>query len=232
MSVPPRQRAGVFRLAFLGLSLWTAGLFVQPARADDKPAPSPWEKEVAAFEKQDREKPPPKSPIVFVGSSSIQLWDLAKSFPGMKVINRGIGGSKIIDAVRLAPQIVLKYEPRLIVFYAGDNDIAFGRSPDQVADDFRTFVEVVHKELPKTKIVFLSIKPSVRRWHLWEKMQKANSLIEEECKNDQHLKYVDVAKPMLDDDGKPRPELFGGDGLHLNAKGYKVWAAVVAPLLK
>jgi lysophospholipase L1-like esterase len=219
-------------LVAAGAVLLAAGLLARPGRAGDKPDPSRWEKAVAAFEKQDREKPPPQNAIVFVGSSSIRLWDLSKSFPGQGAINRGFGGSHLSDAVHFAPRLVLKHKPRLVVLYAGDNDIAAGKSPEQVAADFRAFVKAVHQELPQTRVAFLSIKPSVRRWPLWDKMQRANALIAEYCKQDKRLLYIDVGKPLLGQDGKPRPELFAKDGLHLNAEGYALWAAAVKPHLK
>jgi lysophospholipase L1-like esterase len=126
----------------------------------------------------------------------------------------------------------VKYEPRLIVLYSGDNDIAAGKGPEQVAADFATFVDVVRKGLPKTRIVFLSIKPSPKRWALREKVAKANTLIEARCKRDEGLLYLDVSTPLLDTEGKPRPELFREDGLHLNARGYELWAAALKPHLK
>jgi len=212
--------------------LMTAGLLIRPARAEDKPDFSRWEKEIAAFERQDQEKPPPKNAILFVGSSSIRLWKLSKSFPSLDVINRGFGGSRIADSVHFAPRLVLKHEPRTVVLYAGDNDLASGKTPEQVAADFQAFVEVIHKGLPKTRIVFLSIKPSIQRWKLWDKAQKANELIEASCKKDELVQYVDVTKAMLGTDGMPRQELFAKDGLHLNERGYEIWASILKPHLK
>jgi lysophospholipase L1-like esterase len=201
-------------------------------RAEDKPAAAPWESAIQAFERQDRDRPPPKNAIVFVGSSSIRLWDLAKSFPGKEVINRGFGGSQLADSVRYAPRIVVKYEPRRVVLYAGDNDLGAGKSPERVHADFRAFVEAVHRDLPKARIAFISIKPSILRWRLVDKVRQANGLIEADCKKDERLLYVDVFTPMLGDDGKPRPELFVSDGLHLNARGYELWASILGPHLK
>jgi len=118
------------------------------------------------------------------------------------------------------------------VFYAGDNDIAAGKSPERVLADFKEFVTTVRADLPRTKILFLSIKPSIRRWSLVEKMRRANDLIRDYSKQARRVEYVDVAKPMLGADGKPRPELFQRDGLHLNARGYQLWASIVKPLLE
>jgi lysophospholipase L1-like esterase len=217
----------------IGLAwLLAAGLSLGPSRGQQAPAAGRWDRAIAAFESQDRVKPPPKNGIVFVGSSSIRFWDLPKSFPGLDVINRGFGGSELADSVHYAPRIVLPYEPRVVVLYAGDNDLAFGKSPERVAADFRAFVKVVHGKLPKTGIVFLSIKPSPLRWRLADKMKDANARIEAYCKTDEQLRYVDAATPLLDPDGRPRPELFAKDGLHLNAKGYERWAAVLKPILR
>jgi len=201
--------------------------------ADDKqPDFSRWEKDIAAFEQKDKDKPPPKNGVLFAGSSSIRLWDLKKSFPDLDAINRGFGGSQIADSTHFAPRIILKQEPRLIVFYAGDNDVAAGKTPEQVSDDFQDFAKTVHKELPKTKIVFISIKPSIKRWEMADKQKKANELIEAFCKKNDYLTYLDVVKPMLGGDGKPRPELFAKDDLHMNEKGYEMWASLLKPLLK
>jgi lysophospholipase L1-like esterase len=202
------------------------------ALAEEKADFARWEKDIAAFEKQDRDRPPPKNAVLFVGSSSIRLWDLPRSFPETEVINRGFGGSHLADAAHFAPRLVVKYEPRLVVLYAGDNDIAAGKSPEQVAADFRDFAGTVRKGLPKARILFLSIKPSPRRWALREKVAKANALIEAQCKQDEGLLYLDVATPLLGKDGRPRPELFREDDLHLNARGYELWASVLGPHLK
>jgi lysophospholipase L1-like esterase len=204
----------------------------QPSRGDDKPAFARWEKAIAAFELHDRNRPPPKHAVLFVGSSSIRLWDLSKSFPDLKAINRGFGGSEIADSVYFAPRIIINYEPRTIVLYAGDNDIAAGKAPERVFADFKAFVKTVRKGLPKTPIAYISIKASIRRWGLIDKIRKANGLIEAYCKDGERLLYIDVVGPMLGKDGKPRPELFAKDGLHLNAKGYALWASILKPHLK
>ena len=214
------------------LVLAAAGLFAGAGRAQDKPNFARWEKAIAAFEQQDQEKPPPPDAVLFVGSSSIRLWDVAKSFPGVATVNRGFGGSQLADSIHFAPRIVLKHKPRVVVLYAGDNDLAAGKTPEQVAADFRAFARVVHEALPRTRVVFIAIKPSLARWKLWDKVQQANALIAAQCQQDERLVYVDVAKPMLGADGKPRSELFVKDGLHLSAEGYAVWTAVLKPHLK
>ena len=171
--------------------------------------------------------------MLFVGSSSIRKWTtVAADFPGIPVINRGFGGSTIPDSTRYASRIVVPYKPRMIVFYAGDNDLAAGHSPQRVADDFKAFAEAVHKELPDTPIQFISIKPSLARVKLLDKVKESNRLILEYIATDKQLGYVDAYTPMLGEDGKPRPELFVEDGLHMNRKGYELWTSLITPLVK
>ena len=191
-----------------------------------------WESAIQEFEKKDKTSPLPQGEIVFVGSSSIRLWNLAESFPGLKCINRGFGGSQMTDSARYADRIVVPYRPRLVVVYAGDNDIAAGKSPEQILADAKSLVAAVHTKLPRTRIIFISIKPSIQRWHLYEKQREANRLIAEYTKQNPRLAIVDVTEAMLRPDGKPRPELFVKDGLHLSPAGYKIWASQLDPVLK
>lgn len=190
-----------------------------------------WEPRIKAFEDRDRTEPPAKGGILFVGSSSIVGWDLAKCFPNLPAINRGFGGSQIADSIHFAARIVLPYEPKVVVFYAGDNDIASGKTPEQVAADYARFVEKIHGALPKARIVFVAIKPSVARWKLAEKMRQANALIREAAEKDPRLVFVDIDTPMIGDDGLPRAELLKADGLHLNDAGYELWSTLVLPHL-
>lgn len=202
------------------------------AAEDDKANFAKWEASIKKFESQDQQTPPPKMANLFVGSSSIRMWKLDKSFPKFKTINRGFGGSEISDSIHFADRIILKHQPAVILLYAGDNDISHGKSAEIVTADFQKFVSVVRKKLPDTKIGFIAIKPSIKRWNLAGEMRKANKAIASICQKDDQLTFVDVFEPMIGKDGKPRPELFLNDGLHMNDAGYKVWASKVRPLLK
>jgi lysophospholipase L1-like esterase len=189
-----------------------------------------WEPEIQQFEKSDKEDPPPKGAVLFVGSSSIRMWkDLAQDFPGIKVINRGFGGSEIADSTFFVDRIVTPYLPEMIVFYAGDNDLSNGKTPQQVLDDYKAFVSRVRNKLPTTEIAFISIKPSPARVSIIDQMRHANALIRTYSSHDKNLVFIDVFAPMLGKDGKPRPELFGPDKLHMNREGYDLWKSVVAP---
>jgi len=223
----------------LGCSIMAAAVlaalhlgFAAAGAAEPKAAPSRWEKTIQRFEQQDARQFPPKNAVLFLGSSSIVGWDLKRWFPDVETINRGFGGSEIADSVRFAERVVIPYAPRVIVFYAGDNDVARGKTPEQVLADFRRFTAKVHAELPKTRIVFVAIKPSIRRWQLVDKMRQANRMIREACEAGERLVFVDIDPPMIGPDGKPKNELFRDDGLHLNAAGYRLWSDLVRPHLK
>lgn len=169
---------------------------------------------------------------MFVGSSSIRMWEtLADDFAGLAVVNRGFGGSTLTDVAYFTPRIVLPARPRLVVLYAGDNDLANGHTPEQVLGDYRAFARQVHAALPETRIVFVSVKPSPSRWALADAMRRTNALIQAEIARDSRATFVDVFTPMLGADGRPRPELFRDDSLHMTANGYAIWRARLAPLV-
>ena len=199
------------------------------SRAAD-PAPAPFEKDIRAFEEADAKQPPPKDAVLFIGSSSIRLWkSLEQDFPNLKVINRGFGGSQIADSVRYADRIVVPYKPKLIVFYAGGNDVAAGKSPQRVLADFRAFVVKVREALPDTKILFVSIRPSVARRHLQGREWLANQFVREFADADPTSEYVDVVPALSTPDGAPRADLLVADELHLNEDGYRAWTKVIRP---
>ena len=169
---------------------------------------------------------------MFVGSSSIRMWDtLARDFPEAGVINRGFGGSRVRDSVHYAHRIVSAYRPRAVALYAGDNDLAEGRAPAQVAADFKAFVQRVRARQPDLCVAFIAIKPSPSRAALQPAMQAANHAIDEYAQATPGVSFLDVHTPMLDANGQPRGELFLDDALHMNATGYEVWADVVGAWL-
>lgn len=196
-----------------------------------RPDPARFADDIRAFEAWDRQNSAPRDAMLFVGSSSIRMWPTAESFADVAVINRGFGGSHVADVTHFAERVVLQYNPRQIVFYAGDNDIAAGLAPETVYNDFEAFVQLVHDRLPAAQILYLPIKPSLARWTLWPKMQIVNERVRHLAESDERLDYVDTATPMLGADGQPRPELFLDDGLHLNPDGYRLWTRVLAPAL-
>lgn len=189
--------------------------------------PEVWKGAIERFEARDAKRASPKDAVLFVGSSSIVGWDVKKWFPDMPTINRGFGGSQICDSTHYADALIIKHRPRVIVFYAGDNDVAAGKSAEQVHRDFQEFLKKVRASMPETPVMFVSIKPSIARWKLRETMQEANRLISGEMRYDKHLTVIDVWPAMLDADGQPRKEIFREDGLHMNDAGYKIWSELV-----
>lgn len=192
-----------------------------------------WEETIRQFEQLDREKFPEPGVIVFTGSSSIAGWKtLKEDFAPIEVVNRGFGGSEIKDATKYASRIVIPYKPGRVVLYAGDNDIAGGKTAETVLADFKDFAGVIHGTLPGVPVYFISIKPSLLRWKLWPEMKKANRLIAGFCGKNKGLEYLDVASAMLGEDGTPRKDIFLEDGLHLNAAGNNIWTAIIKPRLE
>ena len=195
-------------------------------------AASPFASEIAAFEARAKTDPPPQNAILFLGSSSIRKWNtLARDFPGHTVINRGFGGSQISDSIYYFDRIVLPLHPKIIVFYAGSNDIAVGKKPETVVNDFETLARKMESELPGTKLAFISIATSPSRWRQVEKVKAANRGIADFISHDQKLALINIFNAMLDSDGKPRPDLYVADRLHMTAKGYAIWTSIIAPYL-
>ena len=190
-----------------------------------------WEKAILAFEEKERQQMPPPGGILFVGSSTIRIWNVQECFPELDILNRGFGGSDYADVAQSASRIILPYRPKTIVLYAGDNDIAGGKSADQVFKDFSDLVAQIRSALPDALIIVLSIKASPARWNNYPEMKKANTRVSEWAQKQPRIKFVDMGTPLLDSEGHPRRELFMEDGLHLNLEGYKIWTAIVKPLL-
>lgn len=192
-----------------------------------------YEKDIAAFEEQDRKKPPKTGGVLFTGSSSIRLWKtLKEDFPEYNVLNRGFGGSHVSDCVYFAKRIVSKAAPKVIVFFAGTNDINSGKNAETVYSDYKKFVSTVREDLPETRFIYISITPAPSRKQNWPEFEKTNNLIREFSEKDKNLAFLDCYKKFLTEKGDPRPEFFVQDQLHLNEEGYKLWTAELRPLLK
>ncbi len=191
-----------------------------------------WEKEVAAYEAADRQNPPPKDGILFIGSSTIRLWKtLADDFPGHKVINRGFGGSEIVDSTHFADRLIFPHKPRQIFLRAGGNDLHAGRTPSEVATDYLWFVRTVQEHLPGTEILFIALSPAPARWGDGDKTRELNRLIRQMALELPRVGFVDAYDISLTPDGRARPELFVKDRLHFGPEGYKLLAERVRPFL-
>jgi len=191
-----------------------------------------WEKDIARFEAMDKTNPPPKGSLLFIGSSTIGRWKtLAQDFPEHKVINRGFGGSEIIDSAHFADRVIIPYQPRAVFFRAGGNDLWAGKTPEQVFADFQEFVAAVQSKLPNTQIYFISLSPSISRWKQADKEKALNTMVEKYCQQTPRLKYIETYSLPLGPDGQPRAELFVDDKLHFNADGYKLLVERIRPYL-
>jgi lysophospholipase L1-like esterase len=227
----PRKHliAALACLCTVALSAWAAEPSVV-ATAEAPIAPSRWEAAFTAFAADDAAHPRPAGGVLFVGSSSIRLWnDLEEQFNDLPVvIKRGFGGSQLSDCVKHLNRLVIQYRPRTVLIYAGDNDLVAGSAPEDVFRRFTAFVDGVHRALPDTEIAYISIKPSPSRIELLPKIRETNALIRGYADAEGKVEFIDVYSPMLDGSGRPRPELFRADALHLNANGYALWKRVIA----
>ena len=195
---------------------------------------APFYSEIQNFKTQDSLHFPPKHAILFVGSSSFTKWtDVQKYFPDYTIINRGFGGSTIPDAIRYADDIIFPYQPKQILIYEGDNDLASSDNitPDSVLNRFEKLFTLIREKLPTTYIAYVAIKPSPSREKLMPKVRKANSLIKNFMKNKKNTAFIDVYHKMLNKDGTPIKNIFIKDGLHMNAKGYAIWQKTIQPYL-
>ena len=193
---------------------------------------SRWEPRIGEFEAQDREQMPPKDAILFVGSSSIVFWrTLQEDMAPLTVINRGFGGSQMFELNMFRDRIVTPYEPRAIVIYEGDNDVAAGKTHDEILAAYEDFIQHIEKTLPEADICIIAIKPSIRREQLWPEMKEVNESLRTLAESQSNMCYLDIATPMQQGDDFVQGDLFVADGLHLNAKGYELWTSVVKPVL-
>jgi lysophospholipase L1-like esterase len=197
--------------------------------------PTRWEAELAAFEERDRESPPQTGGIVLLGSSNIRLWNtLADDFPGMTVVNRGVGGCRLEELVEFAPRLVSAPRPRVIVVSAGTNDIADGRTTESIQAAYERLVAVLRREQPEATIVFLAISPTVKRWDQVERQAQANAAIKAVIDADSQgdLVYLDANAAFLGPDGLPAPECFLDDMQHPSTIGNSRRADLMRPVLE
>lgn len=233
MNAPRKTSLPVLWIGMPALFLtFLALLCIVVSSPAEPPVANSFEPEILAYEKADKDAPPPEGAILFAGASSIQMWTtLAKDFPGLTVFNRGFGGSQLSDSIYFADRISILYKPRTIVLNAGGNDINSGKSPEQVLADFKTYVAKVRGALPEVKIILLSLNPSPLRWEQRDKQQLANQLLREYIATGKNLVYVDLWSESIGADGMPKPELFLEDKLHPSTAGYALRTKLLRPHL-
>ncbi|MFM1841139.1 MAG: hypothetical protein RIR47_1188 [Bacteroidota bacterium] len=205
------------------------------ASAQNTKTPNPFQPEIDAFAKADKINMPDEGKILFAGSSSFRLWkDVNDYFPGKSILNRGFGGATLLDLIHYSKETIIQYKPKQIFIYCGENDIADNDTvkPKDVFDRFKKLYSILRTQLPATTpIVFLSLKPSIARWSMHERMAASNDLIKNFISTQKNIQFLDVYSKMLDTDGTPFKDIFIEDKLHMNANGYKIWQKLIAPLL-
>lgn len=194
----------------------------------------PFWKEIQEFKTIDQTKSIPKKPILFVGSSSFTYWqDVNDYFPGKTIVNRGFGGSRLLDLNNYSDELLKPYHPRQIVIYCGENDIATNNpTPAEVLERFKTFFGKIRQIYPKVPVAYVSIKYSPSREKFWPQMKAVNEGIEAYLKTQKKAKYIDITKVMNDENGNVRTDIFKEDMLHMKPTGYELWAKVMKPYLK
>ena len=222
-------RIGRSRLIAFGavVALWVPSLEAQVADPD----PARFDSAFAEFARWDTKNYVPENGIVMVGSSSIVRWNSAEAFPDLPIINRGFGGSQASDIIPRVEEAVVKYDPAIVVYYAGDNDTEAGKGAEQIFEDIRAFSDAVLAADPTTQVVILSVKPSPRRWQWWSVMQDTNAMIQRYADTLPTVHYVDIGTAMLGSDGQPIPNLYVADRLHMTQAGYDVWNRILGPVL-
>jgi lysophospholipase L1-like esterase len=192
-----------------------------------------WEADIRAFEEADGQTSPPHDGVLLVGSSSMRLWkSAAEDFRGLPVLNRGLGGSQVREVTAFADRIVLPYRPRVILFYCGTNDVFGGRPVSAVVADTEAFIRKVRAALPATRVIYISIAPNPARWRLKDAWLELNARMNAFAATDPRVTFVDIWSAMLDAAGQPRPELFVEDRLHMNERGYAIWARILRPIVQ
>ena len=161
--------------------------------------------------------------IVFTGSSSIRFWkDVQERFPEEQILNSGFGGSQTSDLLYHLENLVLRYNPKKVFIYEGDNDIFAKKRPKEVIQTTQAIIQLINKENPNTRIILISAKPSISRWKLRGKYKRLNKKFKKLALANAHLSFVNVWDIMLNG-RKVRDDIFIEDGLHMNDLGYELW---------
>jgi lysophospholipase L1-like esterase len=188
--------------------------------------------QIQAFQDRDKVTPPPREAILFIGSSLFRLWDqVEEQMAPLPVFNRGFGGSRTWEVLNYMDQIVFPYQPRIIVYYTGSNDVNAGEPADEIVGRFRQFAARVAIELPRTRIFFVSMARSPDKQARWSVVDDANTQIRAFADASPQVDFIDVNPPLHNADGSPRTEFYKPDGQHLEPPAYVEWARIVKPIL-
>lgn len=221
------------RVSFLALVMLLAGVQgLAQAPATGAATKVRFAEAIEAFERADRESPPPAKSILFIGSSIFRLWKgLKEQMAPLPVFNRAFGGSQTHEILAYLDRIVLPYQPKVIVYYCGSNDINANVPPARIAGNFQEFVERVRRELPQTRIIYVSINKAPQKMDRWAEVDAANGLVREYCAKVKGLRYIDVNPALFDETGQPRLELYLPDRLHFLDPAYVGFTRIIRPVV-
>ncbi len=194
--------------------------------------PLRWEETIQKYEKKDSINPSKEGANLFVGSSSIAIWqDMDEYFPDYYVLNRGFGGSHYSDLIHYADRIIYPYHPTKVFIYEGDNDIAAGEDIKAIFEEAKQLREMISQNLPGVPVAIISPKPAVARWEFRKQYRKLNKMLEKYADKTPDTEFIDVWTPALDENGEVFTNIFLDDNLHMNAEGYKIWQKEIEPYL-
>ncbi|QDH79494.1 G-D-S-L family lipolytic protein [Echinicola soli] len=167
---------------------------------------------------------------LFTGSSSVRMWkDIDRYFPDVTVVNTGFGGSQTFELLHYAEELIIRYAPHKVFIYEGDNDLASGKTPVTILNTMQKLVSKLKSKLPETEIVLISPKPSPSRWQLKEDYESLNRLLEVYADKTIGVEFVNVWDIALNEKGRPNPEIYLSDSLHMTELGYDGWAEMLEP---
>lgn len=218
------------RATYLVVTILFTAVFILPSMAQRANDPSRWAEIISSFD--ERANLEPQSAIVLTGSSSFARWLTMKGdLEPLTVIPRGFGGSTMADVLHYVDRLVISYKPRAVVIYEGDNDTYHGMAPEAIVEQLKEIITKIHNALPESRIYILSVKPSLARTNVWDKARETTELYKALADTDRRLYFIDVATPLLNSDGSVMDDVFVDDGLHLNVKGNRIWAAAIKSVL-
>lgn len=185
----------------------------------------PFWNEIRAFQRQDSIQKPQDGMVLFIGSSSFRLWkNVKEDFKNPNILNRAFGGATLLDVIRYQEDVALKYRPKKIFIYCGENDVASSDkvTPKMVLKRFKKLYGSLRNHFPETPIVFVSLKPAISRWAMKDRMVATNKLISKFMKYKENATFVNIWDAMLEN-GEPKKDIYALDNLHMNSKGYAIW---------
>ena len=206
------------------LGIFLMVIFLGACAHTQKIEVDPFSEEIHQFDLWNAKNSFPQQAILFVGSSSIRLWQTAKYFSKYSVINRGFGGARCSDVYNHYDVVIKPYQAKIIIIYCGDNDINAGESVDHVFAETKKLLERIGDDFPNSKVAFIGIKGSESRRDKWERMNQLNQKMKSYLSQKKGMNYLDLGKSLMDSNGRPRAKYFREDRLHLSEEGYQVWS--------